>query len=180
MSEPPPEPEQEPIREPIRRRSRRKGRAKRRPWLKRRIKRSVKTVRGVVAEPHKVPSQVRAALLKIWRTRGGGFYGFGYVVAFVVLEVRAFVGNFEGDGDIATMIAQEVLQFFFRFAAQSFINGFIAFGWPVFVLDYLGGVGLLVLGGGWVAFEYLAKPLINARLPELSASEEKPPEAGTQ
>jgi hypothetical protein len=176
MSEPPPEPEQEPLQgpdpEPVRRRSRRKGRAKRRPWLKRRIKRSVKTVRGVVAEPHKVPSQVRAALLKIWRTRGGGFYGFGYVVAFVVLEVRAFVGNFEGDGDIATMIVQEVLQFFFRFAAQSFINGFIAFGWPIFVLDYLGGVGLLVLGAGWVAFEYLAKPLINAWLPELAAPEE--------
>ena len=78
--------------------------------------------------------------------RGGGFYGFGYVVAFVVLEVRAFIGNFEGDGDIATMIVQEVLQFFFRFAAQSFINGFIAFGWPVFVLDYLGGWGLLGVG----------------------------------
>ena len=67
-----------------------------------------------------------------------------------MLEVRAFVGNFEGDGDIATMIVQEVLQFFFRFATQSFINGFIAFGWPVFVLDYLGGWGLLAIGAaGW-------------------------------
>jgi hypothetical protein len=176
---PDPPPEQESVQEAARRRSRRKGRAKRRPWLKRRIKRSVKTVRGVVVEPHKVPSQVRAALLKIWRTRGGGFYGLGYVVAFVVLEVRAFVGNFEGDGDVASMIVQEVLQFFFRFAAQSFINGFIAFGWPVFVLDYLGGWGLLLLGAGWVAFEYLAKPLINARLPELAAREE-PPQAGAK
>ena len=160
-------PEPEPIPEPIRRRSRRK-RAKRRPWLRRRIRKSVRTVRGVVAEPGKVPAQIRNALLKIWRMRGGGFYGFGYVVAFVVLEVRAFVGNFEGDGDIATMIVQEALQFFFRFAAQSFINSFIAFAWPVFVLDYLGGWGLVALGGGWLAFEYLFKPWINSKLPELA------------
>ena len=168
-------PEPEPIPEPIRRRSRRK-RAKRRPWLRRRIRKSVRTVRGVVAEPGKVPAQIRNALLKIWRMRGGGFYGFGYVVAFVVLEVRAFVGNFEGDGDIATMIVQEVLQFVFRFTAQSFLNGFIAFGWPIFVLDYLGGWGFLALGAGWLAFEYLAKPLINSRVPEL-APEKKPPQA---
>lgn len=166
-------PEQEPISEPVRRRARRK-RAKRRPWFQRRLKKSVRTVRGVVAEPRKVPAQIREALLKIWRVRGGGYYGFGYVVAFVVLEVRAFIGNFEGDGDIATMIVQEVLQFFFRFAAQSFINGFIAFGWPVFVLDYLGGWGLLALGAGWVAFEFLAKPWINSRLPELAPKPKRP------
>jgi hypothetical protein len=78
------------------------------------------TAQSAIAGPRSV--------LKIWRTRGGGFYGFGYVVAFVVLEVRAFVGNFEGDGDIATMIVQEVLQFVFRFAAQSFVNGFMRSG----------------------------------------------------
>jgi hypothetical protein len=169
-------PESAPDQEPVPRRRRRKRRPKRRLWLQRRVRKSVKTVRGVVAEPGRVPSQIRAALLKLWRTRGGGFYGFGYVVAFVVLEVRAFITNFEGDGDIATMIVQEVLQFVFRFAAQSFLNGFIAFGWPIFVLDYLGGWGFLALGAGWLAFEYLAKPLINSRVPEL-APEKKPPQA---
>jgi hypothetical protein len=124
-------------------------------------------VRTVVAEPRAVPSRVREALLKIWRIRGGGFYGLGYVVTFVVLEVRAFIGNFEDD-DIASMIVQEVLQFFFRFLAQSFINGFIAFGWPVFVVNYLGAWGLAVLGGAWFAFDRWAKPWVNSKVPELA------------
>jgi hypothetical protein len=168
------EPDSAPDQEPVRRRARRK-RAKRRPWFQRRLRKSVRTVRGVVAEPHKVPAQVQAGLLKIWRVRGGGFYGLGYVIAFVILEIHAFVTNFEGDGDIATMIMQEVLQFVFRFAAQSFINGFIAFGWPVFVVDYLGGWGLLALAATWLAFERWAKPWINSKLPELAGEGQASP-----
>lgn len=128
-------------------------------------------MRGVVTQPRTVPSRVRRALLEIWRVRGGGFYGLGYATAFVVLEVRAFVDNFAGDGDITSMIVQEVLGFFFRFAAQSFLNGFIAFGWPIFVVDYLGGWGLLLLGVGWFAFDRWAKPWINSRVPELAVQE---------
>ncbi len=171
------EPESTPDQEPSGKRVRRKRRPKRRQWLRRRLKKSVRTVHGVVTEPSKVPSQIREGLLKLWRVRGGGFYGFGYVIAFVVLEVRAFIVNFEGDGDIATMIVQEVLQFVFRFAVQSFLNGFIAFGWPVFVVDYLGGWGLLALGLCWLVFERWARPWINSKLPEL-APEEKPSKAG--
>jgi hypothetical protein len=115
-----------------------------------------------------VPSRVRGALLKIWRVRGGGFYGLGYVVAFAILEVRAFIGNFEGDGDITSMIVQEVVGFFFRFAGQSFLNGFIAFGWPIFVVDYLGAWGLLLIGASWYGFDRWLKPWINARVPELA------------
>jgi len=138
----------------------------------------VNTVRSVVAEPRAVPSRVRDALLQIWRVRGGGFYGFGYVVAFVILEIRAFVGNFQGDGDITSMIVQEVLGFFFRFATQSFLNGFIAFGWPVFVVDYLDGWGLLLIGASWYAFDRWAKPWINARVPQLARQE--PPATGAK
>jgi hypothetical protein len=90
------------------------------------------------------------------------------VVAFVILEIRAFVGNFQGDGDITSMIVQEMLGFFFRFATQSFLNGFIAFGWPVFVVDYLNGWGLLLIGASWYAFDRWAKPWINARVPQLA------------
>jgi hypothetical protein len=141
---------------------------------------SVSTVRSVVTEPRTVPSRVRDALLQIWRVRGGGFYGFGYVVAFVILEIRAFVGNFQGDGDITSMIVQEVLGFFFRFATQSFLNGFIAFGWPVFVVDYLDGWGLLVIGASWYTFDRWAKPWINSKVPELARPEPATDEAKTQ
>ena len=89
-----------------------------------------------------------------------------------MLEVHAFVGNFEGDGDLATMIVQEVLQFFFRFAAQSFMNGFIAFAWPVFVLDYLGGWAIPLVGALWYAFDRWAKPWIGTKVPELAVVEQ--------
>jgi hypothetical protein len=156
---------------------RRKRRPKRRQWFRRRLEESVSTVRGVVSQPRNVPAQIREALLTIWRVRGGGFYGLGYVVAFAVLEVRAFVGNFQGDGDITSMVVQEVLGFFFRFAAQSFINGFIAFGWPIFVVQYLGPLSVVALAVAWLAFDRWAKPWINARVPQLAPQEAPPPES---
>ena len=145
--------------------ARRRRRPKPGRWLSRRLNESVSTVRGVIAQPRAVPSQLREALLKIWRTRGGGFYGFGYVVAFVVLEVRAFIGNFEVDGDVATMLMLEALQFVFRFAAQSLLNGFIAFGWPIFVVDLLGGWGLVTLAAAWFVFDRWAHPWLDSKLP---------------
>ncbi len=100
--------------------------------------------------------------------RGGGFYGLGYVVTFAVLEVQAFFDNFEGDGDLTTMIVQEVLGFLFRFASQSFLNGFLAFGWPVFVINRLGPWSIVLLAGAWFAFDRWGKPWVNARVPGLA------------
>ena len=123
-----------------------------------------------------MPSRIRHGLLKLWRVRGGGFYGLGYVIAFVVLEIQAFFGNFEGDGNISTMIVQEVVGFLFRFASQSFLNGFLAFGWPLVVVDHLGNWGVAVLAGTWFAFDRWGKPWINARVPGLAVdvSEQAP------
>jgi len=134
--------------------------------LGRRVGDSIGAVRSLVAEPRTAPGVLREALLKLWRVRGGGFYGLGYVITFVVLEVRMFIDNVVDSDDVVTMVVQEVLEILFRFAVQSFVNGFIAFGWPVFVVGYLDGWGLLLIGFGWWTFERWAKPWINARLPE--------------
>jgi len=131
-----------------------------------RLSESVGTVREAVAEPRAVPLRLRDGLLRLWRTRGGGFYGFGYVVAFVVLEVHAFITNWVDADDVVGMVVQEVLGFLFRFAGQSLLNGVLAFGWPVFVLQYLGGWGLVLLGVAWWLFDRFARPAIVARLPE--------------
>jgi len=138
--------------------------------LGRRIGDSVGTIRSVVTEPRTAPGLLREGLLKLWRIRGGGFYGLGYVITFVVLEIRMFIGNVVDSADVVTMVVQEVLAILFRFAVQSFVNGFIAFGWPIFVVDYLGGWGLLAIGAGWLLFDRWAKPWINARLPESRAA----------
>ena len=137
----------------------------------------MKTVRGVVAEPSKCIADPRSVAENLAYPRR----------RILRLRLRGRVRDTRGtrihrelrgrrrhrDDDRAGSAA-----FVFRFAVQSFVNGFIAFAWPVFVLDYLGGWGFLALGAGWLAFEYLAKPLINARLPEL-APEKKPSQAGT-
>ncbi len=131
-----------------------------------RLSDSVVTVRRAVDEPSSVPRQLRDSLLRLWRVRGGGFYGLGYVIAFVVLEVRAFVDNWAVPGaDVVTVLVQEVLAFVFRFAAQSLLNGFIAFAWPIFVVKALGAIGLVLLGAlAWV-FDRYARPWVIARLP---------------
>ena len=141
--------------------------------LGRRIGDSVGTMRSIVTEPRTAPGLLREGLLKLWRVRGGGFYGLGYVVTFVVLEIRMFIGNVVDSTDVVTIVVQEVLELLFRFAVQSFVNGFIAFGWPIFVVDYLGDWGLLAIGVGWFLFDRWAKPWINARLPD-------PPAAGAR
>lgn len=143
-----------------------------------RLSESVGTVRQAVAEPRAVPLRLRDGLLRLWRTRGGGFYGFGYVVAFVVLEVHAFITNWIGTDDVVGMVVQEVLGFLFRFAGQSLLNGVLAFGWPVFVLQYLGGWGLTLLGVAWWLFDRFARPVIVARLPEPAPKPARTPPNG--
>ena len=158
----------------------RKPRVKLVTRLKRRVGDSYATVSGIVAEPRTAPSMARDGLIKLWRVRGGGFYGLGYVIAFVVLEIRMLIGNVVSGTDVVTMVVQEALEILFRFAVQSFINGFIAFGWPVFVVKYLGVWGLVAIGICWLLFDRLAKPWINARLPDLApreAQENPAPEA---
>jgi hypothetical protein len=132
-----------------------------------RLTESVGSVRHAIAEPRSVPLQIRDTYLRMWHSRGGGFYGLGYVIAFIVLEIRATVSSWENaSDDIAGLVVQEVLQFVFRFAAQSFLNGFLALGWPLFVVEKLGGAGLALLAVVWWLFDRYARPWIAARLPE--------------
>ncbi len=150
-------------------RKKRKRRVRPLTRLKRRVGESYTTLHGIVTQPRTAPSLAREALIKLWRVRGGGFYGLGYVITFVVLEIRMLIGNVVDSTDVVTLVVQEALEILFRFAVQSFINGFIAFGWPIFVVQYLHGWGLLAIGVGWFAFDRWAKPWINARLPDLAA-----------
>ena len=130
---------------------------------------SVGAVRQAIAEPRSVPRTMRDAFLRLWRTRGGGFYGLGYVIAFVVLEIQAFIGNWQSAAtDVVGMVVQEVLQFVFRFAAQSMLNGLLAFGWPIYVVDKLGGWGLALIAVGWWSFDRYVRPWVAVRLPEPS------------
>ena len=90
----------------------------------------------------------------MWRSRGGGYYGMGYVVSYFVLEIRMLVGDLrETDGVVDFMTGQV-----FGFFVESFINAFVALLWPLLLIDEyeLWGVGFLI--AGFLVFERLIKP----------------------
>lgn len=42
----------------------------------------------------KAKARFRRWFAKVWQVRGGGFYAFGFAVAFVYLEVTTIAGEF--------------------------------------------------------------------------------------
>jgi hypothetical protein len=147
------------LRDPAPRRQRRRTR---RLWIVRRFESLATTTRELASHPGSIGTRLREAAIEIWSTRGGGFYGLGYLVTFVVLEVQAFVSGLETT-DAVTFFETELLQMFFRFAWQSVLNSFVAFVWPAFVVDYLKGWGVVALVVGWWLYGRFAAPYV-ARL----------------
>lgn len=133
-----------------------------------RLARGLRVARGLKDDPRQVVPLVRTAMLDIWRSRGGGFYGLGYLIAFVVLEISVVVDDVMGASGVADFALGRALELVFRLGFLSFINVFQALVWPVFVLELLGGPGIIVLIGSYLAFEYALKPGIERLFPELA------------
>ena len=144
-------------------------------WLKRRLQESFGTVRGVVHNPWSLGGMARAAALRLWRARGGGFYGLGYVIAFVVLEVRSAADEVAGADGVTGFVTGQLAGFLLRFTIESFLNGFLALLWPLFVIDRLALWGAAMLGAGYFVFERWLRPLAEAALPELRKQSEGAP-----
>jgi hypothetical protein len=138
----------------------------------RRLTRHLRNARLVYDNPRSLGTLVRQGLLGIWRARGGGFYGLGYVVCFVLLEIRTVFSQFVGSDSVIGFIFEELLVYLLRLGFMSFLNLFLAFLWPAFLLEFLGGWGFIVLGGGYLLFEYVLRPAVERRLPELVEGEE--------
>ena len=115
---------------------------------------------------------LRAALVRLWQARGGGFYGLGYVVTFIVLEVKLFTGEFLGSESFIRFVTSEILEYVFRFGVLSLVNGVLALIWPVFVLSWLGAWGFAVLAVGYFAFERLGRPVVERWFPEIGEARE--------
>jgi len=116
---------------------------------------------------------LRGALLDVWRSRGGGFYGLGYIVAFIYFEIDMLVGDVVESANMSEFAFGQLLEFLFRFGFMSFINAFRALLWPFYVLQLYEGVGIIVLIGCYLAFEYALKPGIERMFPELEEHRER-------
>ncbi len=127
-------------------------------WLRRRLRSFAQTIDRLIANPREITALVREHTLSIWSSKGGGFYGLGYVVAFVCLEIRMFFDEIVGSDDIAVALGEQAVGLVFRFAIDSFVNGLLAFLWPVLLLDYTGVWGIALLGAVWLAYSRLLSP----------------------
>ncbi len=118
-------------------------------------------------DPRSLAPLLRQGLLELWRARGGGLYGLGYVVTFVLLEVRTVITELEGSDGVLAFLGDQLLEFVLRLGWMSFVNAGLAFLWPLLLLERLGGWGLLVLPLAYLAFERWLRPRVEMEFPEL-------------
>lgn len=136
-----------------------------------RIARHSRLAREAWDEPTSVLRWSRDWAVRLWITKGAGFYGLGYVVCFITLEVRSLSGDL-GGGDFAGFIASQVVQLIIRFSVESFLNAIFAVIWPVWVLQELGGWGVLALIAGFMMFRLVVRPSVEAWFPGLREARE--------
>lgn len=135
---------------------------KRRGWLRRRLDSMIATARLIRAEPRQIGTMMREAAITLWSSRGGGFYGLGYVIAFLVLETRTLISGVASSDTVLGFIGQEVTQVIFRMAFESLLNSLLAFLWPLFVLQLMSTWGIVVLVVGWWSYGKWAAPYVAA------------------
>ncbi|MEM1436191.1 MAG: hypothetical protein AAGG11_19205 [Pseudomonadota bacterium] len=107
--------------------------------------------------------RLRESLLKMWRVRGGGFYGLGFVVFFVGAQgVSLLQDLIEATGPV-DFVTSQVLEGFIRLIGDTPWNFIRALLWPLQLLSWLGSWGLLPLLAGFIAFDRWVKPWLNDR-----------------
>lgn len=119
-------------------------------------------------EPRAFPSEVlrifRRFARTVWRARGGGFYACGFVITFVLLEIRMFfLDIFEAEG-IGDYLQELVTEKVFKYLGDSIENTVSAFIWPVYFIELYPPWGMVCLGAMYVVFSKLLKKPIEGWL----------------
>ena len=111
-----------------------------------------------VREPASIAPRVRTFLLGLWKARGGGYYGLGYVVTFISLEISMFFTDVGETDGVADFVSEQLMSLVFRFAFESILNSFLALIWPALLIGKFGSAGILFLAGSFVLFQWGIKP----------------------
>ena len=139
-----------------------------------RFTRHSRAVKRLAREPSYAFSLLHNWLIALWATKGGGFYGLGYVVTLVTLETVSFeqdaVKGASSLGGAESFIASQAIQYVTRFGVDSIMNGIRAAVWPAYLFDWLGPPGIVAFVAGGMVFERVVRPLVEARFPELAAA----------
>ncbi len=112
---------------------------------------------------------VRAGLLRMWRLRGGGFYGLGFVATFVVLQLGSLFADASEAAGPLDFLTSQLSEALIRLTGDSVGNLLKAFLWPIYFVSWTGAYGLLALLAGFLAFDRWLKPWVNEQFPEEQA-----------
>jgi hypothetical protein len=123
-------------------------------------------------------SKLRVWFASVWKVRGGGLYAVGWAIAFLYLEVTTLLGEVAEASGVIDFITSQLIEIVFRFLGQSFINVWLAFAWPAFVIQWNPPLGLIALGIAFLLFPKFVKPYVTAWL--LPDGDPEEPEAKTK
>ena len=137
-----------------------------------RIARHSRLAREAWDEPRSILTWSRDWLVRLWITKGAGFYGLGYVITFVTLEARALSSDLGGSGGMTGFVTSQIIQFIIRFSVESFLNAMFALMWPVNLFRWLQGWGLPVLIGAYCLYRFVVRPTLETWFPELREARE--------
>jgi hypothetical protein len=131
-----------------------------------RLARDLRTVQEISRDPRSIFPRARGWFVALWVRNGGGFFGLGYVLAFVALEAMT-LASAVGDSSTSGFIVAQTVQYLLRISIESFFNAFLALIWPVYLWRWLGVYSLIALAAGYVAFHFALRPVIEHWFPEL-------------
>ncbi len=139
-----------------------------------RLARHRRIAEEIYAEPRTAGEHLRRAFVTVWAAHGAGFYGLGWICAFLVLEFNMITGEFGESDGVGDFLGSQLLEYLFRIGFMSFVNGILASIWPVYVIEWLGAFwAIALLVGGYLSFEHLLRPAVEAWSPELKAAREE-------
>ena len=115
---------------------------------------------------------------RVWRSRGGGLYAVGFMVAFGYLETVDVLFDDVPQLFAINWFSGEVFGFAVDFLVDTLRNMLLAFLWPVLVAQWQAPLGLLLLAAMFLLFPRVAQAPLESWLfegqpaPDLRAERE--------
>lgn len=127
---------------------------------------------------------IRRGLRRMWSVHGGGLYSLGFVITFLLLEIRMLIDDLMDLGGFGDFFSEQLLQFVFRFTFESIGNTVQAFIWPVHVIQFDPPWGVIVLGIAFAVFPHtlevpIEKWLFGQEIPNTGSTKSGEPDEDT-
>lgn len=110
--------------------------------------------------PRALLNFIRRSFRSVWDARGGGLYACGYVLTFVWLEIKMFVGDILSAENIGDYFGGQVFELLFRYFGDSLRNMISAFMWPASVVEFQPPWGVAALVIMFAIFPRWIKPAL--------------------